>query len=907
MSVRHALSRSIVRAASLAAPRARRADMIAEWDAELSRDESRGGGWSAILASLGALPDALALRDLDRRSAGDSAATRWLGDFGIALRSLRRSPGFTGVAVLTLAVGLGGVAAVYTLLDRVILDPLPYPEPERLVRLENQVPGVGPDAEWSLSTAQWVYFTDNVGTLSNVALYRGQGSNVVTGTGPVRARLMRATASMLPLLGARAQLGRLIDARDDRPSVDRVVMLSDGFWRRALGADPDAVGSTLSLDGRPVEIVGVLAPGLRVPGDSGDPPDVWMPLQIDREGSFGNNHVYPAIAQLASGASPESAEAEIERLTPRLPEAFPNVYATEFFERYGFRTTATPLREDVLGDVHRTLWVLFGGVFLVLLVAAANVTNLFLVRVETRRRELSVRRALGADRATLARHVLSESMALALLGGALAVVTGAWAIPALVRLAPDGLPRVESVSLGWETAGFTLLASLAVGLAVALYPLVSGTPTEGELAGGGRASTHGPLRQRVRGLLVVSQMALAVTLLVGAGLLVESLDVLQSRDPGFDAEGVLAVEVYASPTRYPDDVALWDLHRRILREVRAIPGVTEAGMGEEVPVVGGYGCTIQGFADETVYERVREAGMTTCAGEQRVAPGYFEALGIPLIEGRYLEAADSDDPTRGAVVVSRAFADRFWPDEPALGRGVAPQGRTVQPFYTVVGVVGDVAARSGPGQPPLGETAIAIYYPAVHNPETPGWWGFWWPGATTMVVRTEGVDPTTVMPAIRRIVGDIDPEIPLANARAMSDVVADAMAGTSFLSTLMIVAAIAALLLAAVGLYGVVAWVVSRRTREIGMRLAIGASPSRVVRTVVGRTLGLVVVGLVLGLPLALLTSRLGRSVLVGVEPTAPGSYLIAAGAVALVSILAAWLPARRAATVDPARSLRAE
>lgn len=920
MRIRSALARWIVRAASLMAPRDRRGDMVAEWDAELSRELHRGGGWSAVAAAVGAFPDAWALRRIGhgargvgegRRMGGhrgDGPVAELLADLRVATRSLRRTPGFTAVSIVTLAVGLGSVSAVYTLVDRIVLDPLPYPDSERLVRLANQVPGVGPDAVWALSTAQQIHFTDHATTLSSVGIYRTDGTNVMTPSGPRRARLVRTTASVLPMLGAEARLGRGITGSDDLPTAELVVVLSDGFWRRALGADPDIVGSSLSLDGRPVTVVGVLEPGVHLPGATqGAPEDIWMPMRIDRAGSFGNNHVFEGIGRLADGASPSAVDAELERLTTRLPEAFPNAYSQGFFERYGFRTFATPLREDVVGDADTTLWVLLGGVALVLLVACANVSNLFLVRVESRRRELSLRRALGADRRRLTRYILSESVVLAVLGGALAVVTGLWAIPALVRLAPEGLPRIDDVAMGWDTAGFTFLASLAVGLVVALYPLVARTPAASELAGGGRASSDGPGRQRVRGLLVVSQMALAVALLVGAGLLVESLGTLRGADPGFRAEGVLAVDLFASSTRYPDDLSLWDLHRRILEGVRAIPGVTAAGMGEELPVTGGYGCTVQGFEDETVYDRIEQAGMTTCAGQERVTPGYFEALGIPLLEGRLLEPGDNDDPTRAAVVVSRAFAERFWPGESALGKGVGPSGRTVEPFYRVVGMVGDVAKRSEAGQPPLSQPAVAVYYPGVHNPETPGWWGFWWPGAMSLVVRTGGVDPSSVLPAVRRVVSDIDPEIPLANARPMSDVVDEAMAGIAFLSTLMIVAALAALLLAAVGLYGVVSWVVSRRTREIGMRLAIGAAPSTVVRGVVGRTLGLACAGLLVGIPLAYVTSRVGRSVLVGVEPTAPVAYLAAATAVLTVSLLASWVPARRAAAVDPATSLRAE
>lgn len=898
-----ALARLVVRIASGLAPSNRRSAMRAEWNAELVREAQNEGATSALWASLGAFQDALAMRGL----AAGEGSPGLLADFRVAFRSLMRTPGFTAVSVLTLAIGLGSMAAVYTLLDRIVLDALPYPESDRLVRLQNQVPGVGPDAVWHLSTAQWVHFTDLSTTLDGLALFRGEGANVMTPSGPERVRAVRVTSSIFPLLGAEAQLGRLLTEADDDPSASPVIVLSDGLWRRAMGGDPEVLGQTLTLGTTQLEIVGVMAPGLDLPGWGRDRVDLWIPLQIDRNGSFGNSHVFPAVGRLAPGATPEAVEAEAGRLQTRLIENFPIAYGAEFFERYGFRTTATPLKEDIVGEVKATLWVLFGGVLLVLLVACANVTNLFLVRVEGRRRELSLRRVLGASRAALSRYILSESLILAVLGGGLAVVAGIWGIPALTRLAPEGLPRLENVALGWETGLVTLLTAVTVGILVALYPMMGRAAREGDLGSGGRGSSVGRDRQRVRGFLVVSQMALAITLLVGAGLLYESMRSLQNADAGFEAEGVATVQLFADASRYPDDVALWDLHRRVLEAVRAIPGVTEAGMGEGLPVSGLQGCTVQGFEDQIVYERMDDAGMTTCASQVRVTPGYFQALGVPLEAGRYLEPGDKDDPTRMAVVVSRAFADRFWPGEDPIGKGVGPSGRTVEPFHRVVGVVGDVARNSDDGAPPLSQTAIAIYYPGVHNADTEGWWGYWWPGAMDLVVKTEGVEPTSVLPAIRQVVGEIDPEIPLANAGVLSDVVDEATAGVSFLSTLMIVSALAALLLAAVGLYGVVSWVVSRRTREIGMRLAIGAAPAEVVRGVVGQTMRLAVAGLVFGLPLAFLTSRVGRSVLVGVEPTSPAAYVAAAGVVALVSALAAWIPARRAARIDPAESLRAE
>lgn len=908
----HVLARGVVRLAALLTPRNLRERMLREWNAELEREFASGGGWSGVTAAWGAFADARTLRDLSRHEEGRTTMTGWLthlrGDFGLALRSLARVPGFTIVSVLTLAIGLGGSAAIYTLLDRVVLDPLPYPDADRLVRLENQVPGVGPDEVWSLSTAQYVHLGDFAETLSEVGLYRTGGGNIVTESGPQRARTTTVTAEVMSLLGAEAHLGRLITADDDAADAPATVVLSYGFWTRALGADPVVVGSTIPFNDVPLDVIGVLEPGLELPGlPPSLAPDLWMPMRLSRTSGFGNNHVFPAIARLSPEATPDAAETEIERLTAQLPSRFPDAYSEDFFERYGFRTTVTPLQESVVGELSQKLWVLLGGVGLVLLIACANVANLFLARIEGKRREIGIRAALGASRAAIARYVVAEALTIAALGGALALAAGAVALPALTGLAPEALPRVQGVEMSLGTVVFTAALAILVGLAVAAFPVLANAAPGGALLDGGRSSTTGRDRQRLRSALVVTQMALAVTLLVGAGLLVESLRTLRNADTGVDPEGILAVDLYMNPHGYVDDEALWGAYGRILEGLRALPGVVSAGMGEEIPVSGGYGCTVQGFEDEIVYDRVREAGMTTCAGEERVTPGYFEALGIPVLEGRVLDGGDHADPRRGSVVVSRAFAERFWPGESVLGKGVAPSGRTVPPFYRVVGVVDDVAKRSDPGRPPLSEKAIAVYYPVVNNPDSPGNWGWWWPGNMTLVVRAGVADPLSLVPAVRRVVADVDPSIPLSDARSMEAVVASAMADVSFVSLLLAIAATLALSLAAVGLYGVVAYVVSRRTREIGMRLAIGARPSNLVAGVLGRTLSLVTVGVVVGIPLAALTSRVGRSLLVGVEPTQPRAYAVAVAVLAAVALAASWLPARRAARVDPVTALRAD
>jgi predicted permease len=906
------LARAVVRAASRRVPPQRREAFLREWEGELSGVAATESAARLVLDSLGAFADAREIGTMARTGPGGSGGRWWeegfANDVSLALRGMRRAPAFTVVAVTTLALGMGGSAALYTLLDRVVLDPLPYPQADRLVRLDNQVPGVGPSEVWSLSTAQWVHFTDHATTLESVGLYRGDGGNVVTAAGPQRVDAVAVTATIMDLLGARTVRGRVIDARDDTPSAPVVAVLSHAFWQQSLGGDPDVVGTTLTFNDRPIEVVGVMDEGVGLPGwPVQDAPDLWLPLRVDRNGPFWNSHVFPGIARLAPGATPDGAAREIESLTARLPEAFPNAYSQSFFDRYGFRTRVTPLKESVLGGLDRTLWILFAGVAVVLLIACTNVANLFGVRMEGRRHELGLRAALGAGRGALLRLVLAEGLTLSLLGAAAALVLASWALPVLTSMAPADLPRVHEVTaMGVRTVGFTLLLSLLVGCALAAYPALGRGLSAARLAHSGRAVTGSRRRGRARGAMVVTQVALALTLVVGSGLVLASLGRLRSADSGIDPAGVLAVDLYLSYDRHPGDVAVWNSYRDILDRVRAIPGVTSAGMSEEVPVSGGYGCVVQGFEDTTVYDDLKDRGLTTCAGQEATSPGFFEALGIPVIQGRGLTDQDNDDPGRGAVVVSRAFADRFWPGRDPLGQGVAPNGNTEGPFYHVVGVVDDVARATTDGEVPLSQPAIAVYYPIRHNPEA-AWSRNWWPGNVTLVVKADVSDPASLFPSIRRAVAEVDPQIPLANPTDMDAVVAAATSELAFVSLLLAIAAATALLLAAVGLYGVLSHVVAGRTREIGMRIAVGARPSEVRRMVVGETMALVGVGVVLGLALALAATRVMGSVWVGVEPSDPRVYGLAASVLAAVALAASWLPARRAARIDPLEALRGE
>ena len=906
------LARLLVRAASRLAPPLHRPRFVREWDAELWHAlRAGGGGRETLVAALGAFADARALRDVERTFGRTTMGDWWSGlgrDARTAARGLARSPAFSVVAVLTLGLGIGGTAAIWTLVDRVVLDPLPYPASERLVRLQNQVPGVAPDAVWNTSTAQYVFFDEEARTLETVGLYRGGGGTLSLPSGPVRANGVQVTASVLDLLGAEARAGRLLGPDDDRPDAPPTAVLSHAFWRQVLGGDPAVVGGTLTFNDRPVTVVGVLEPGLELPGWPGSlAPDLWMPMGVDRAGPFYNNHVIPMIGRLAADATPEAAEEEIARLTARLPERFPTAYGPTFFDRYGFRTQVVPLKQDVLGDMDRNLWILFGAVGLVLLIVCANVGNLFMVRAEGRRGELGVRAALGASRTALGRYLMAEGLVLAGAGATLGAGVALWGVPALLAAAPGELPRMREVGMGVDTVLFALGLSLLVGLVVAAWPTLvhTGAAATRTLGDGGRAATHGRERQRLRSAMVMSQVALALTLSVGAGLLVQSLQALRAADLGFEPEGVVLTDVYPSRDRYPDADALWAFYRQVLEGVRALPGVSAAGMGLEVPVQGGYGCTVQMFEDDAVYQRVRDAGMTTCAGQEMVTPGYFEALGMRVVEGRPLTEADHDDPGRGAVVVSRAFAERFWPGESALGKGVSPPGMEDPPFYHVVGVVDDVPARGGDGKPPLSEKAVAIYYPVTRIAGAEARW--WLPAPMTLVVKAQRVDPSALLPAIRRTVGAIDPETPVANLTSMETVVAGAAARLSFVSLLLAIAAAVALLLSALGIYGVLAYVVGRRTREIGMRMAMGARPGEVQGMIVGRSLLLVAGGLAAGVALALATTRVMQGLLVGVEPTSPAAFVSAVALLGGVAALASWIPARRASRVDPAVALRSE
>jgi predicted permease len=827
----------------------------------------------------------------------------WRG-LRLGARSLRRRPGYTLAAILTLGIGLGATGAIFTLVQRVILDPLPYPASDRLVRIRNPVPGVERGSEWNLSTAQYFHYRRAVPELAAIGLYHRDGMNAVTAGAPQRIRVATVTASLLPLVGARALEGRLFGEADDAPGAPGVAVVSYGFWREALGGDRGVLGKPLRLNDELVTVVGVMSPGVELPRERGETAaqrvDLWIPIQLNPAGPFHNNHVHPVVARLAPGASAAAAQRRIDQLQAGLPEAFPDAYSAQFLQRYGFHTVVYPLKQYVLGDLAQRLWILFAAVGLVLAIACANVTNLLLVRLETRRREFAVRRALGADRRAVAREALVEGGLLALGGTALGALLSIGSTRWLAALAPGGLAGGDTVQPQGKVLLFLSGLGLLIAGGLALVPLLQHGSLTGlsVLGEGGRTVTPGVRRQRVRGALVALQVALALMLVVGSSLLLQSFRRLRAVDPGVDPGGVLTLTWYLPQPRYDSLAKVWRFEEAVLRRIRALPGVVAAGASEELPFVTGFGCTIQGFDEPAVFARLKERGLTSCAGQAPTTPGYFEALRIPLLRGRLFSDEDNLAPERGAAIVTKAFAERFWPGEDPIGKGVNPNGRTKPPFYHVVGVVGDLHGTAL-DEPP----AIGIFYPIIAMPGG----GRWYPGETHLVVRTGGADPLALLPEIRRAVQEADPGIPIANAEAMTAVVAGTMGRLWFTMLLLAIAGGVALGLAAVGLYGLISYLVAQRTNELGVRLALGARPGQVERLVVGGALRLAVAGLIAGMIGAAGAARVLRGLLYGVAEWNPPAYLLSVAVLLAVAGLAGWIPARRAARVDPVRALREE
>ncbi|HSJ32315.1 MAG TPA: ABC transporter permease [Longimicrobiales bacterium] len=807
-----------------------------------------------------------------------------------ALRSLKRAPVFTAVAIITLGLGIGATTAIFTLIDSIVLRPLPYPEPDRLIEVAHSAPKVS-EGDWGSSVASYFFYLDNNRSLEELGAY-ATTTYTLSGVGDAeRIDGARVSASLLRLLGARPLHGRLISDEDDAPGAPPMAMLSYELWSSRFGSDPAVVGRTVTLSAESYTIAGVLEPGLQLPGHE---TRIWTALALDRSLEPVNWHYVGAYGRMRPGTTVEAATADIQRLTERLPVEFPGAYGGGFMEGSGFRASVSLVRDRVLGSIDRVLWMLFGAVGLVLLIACANVGNLLLVRAEARRREQSLRSALGAERAHLAVHYLTESLLLAIGASVLGAALAYAGVQILVTMAPPSVPRLDEIGVGWRSLAFAVSLAVVTGILFGLMPLLRTGGDFRELREGGRGSTPSRERQLVRSGLVVGQVGMALVLLAAGALVLQSLVNLHNVRSGIDPENVLTFNAYTPRSRY-DDASITRFQRELTDRIAAIPGVTRVGGTTRVPLsTVGLNCS---------YTRAENAAVQVddaCLPTAHVLPGYFEAMGIGIIRGRSLTWTDVDSRT-GAAVISRALADRLWPDEDPIGRGVISY-QDGPPWYRIVGVADDVRS-DGLASPPI----EAIYYPTtamagayVTDHPFPD---------ITYTVKVAGMDATALEPVLRDIVRGMDPDVPLAGVRTMEEIIngSEQMARTSFMMLLLGIAAVMALFLSAVGLYGVIAYLTGRRRSEIGVRMALGARVGQVVGMIMGQSLTLAGLGVVVGVAGALVTTRTLESLLFEVEPGDVRILLLVSAVLLLVAVLASLVPAHRAARTDPSEALRAD
>ena len=804
----------------------------------------------------------------------------WM-DLRYASRMLRKQPAFTGAAVLTLALGIGATTAVFSVVEGVLLRPLPYPDDDRIVRV-GATTHASRDSAASFSDRGYWHFADHNRSFEKFGAYRAMDNAApLTGDGPaLPVKTGQMTLSALEALGVFPELGRLPTPEEDVPGAARVALIGHDLWVNRYGADPSVLGRRIDLFGVPWEVIGVMPAGFDFPTPE---VDVWILLRLNRASQNFGGHNLRAIARLAPGVTIAAATEDGRRLVARFDEAG---YDASWFEKiFDGGAIVRPFRDEVVGDARRPLLIVFGTVGFVLLIACSNVANLLLVRAEGRRQENAVRMALGSSRFRLARQLLVESAVMALLGGATGVLLAYAAIRALVSIGPAGIPRLDDISINGAALAFAALVSLLAGVLFGVLPAVraSSARVTAALRDGRRGATAGCARQRTRNALVITQVALAFVLVIGCGLMVRSFQALRSVDPGFSADGVLTFQVHPLRTKYAAAEAMAQLYDRLTERLDAIPGVARAGAIDALPLTGnddGFGAVIEEFPPA-------EAALPPSFAVRRTTPGYFEAMNIPLVEGR-LFTPDDHNRRLPSIIISNSVKAQYWPQTSALGKRIDIGKASAR----VVGVVGDVHNAG------LNVAAEQFLYLPMVDSAGGG------VQVMTMTLRTE-TDPLSLVSTIRGAIAEVDRDLPMAKVQSMDRVLADSMSRTSFTMSVLVIAALVALFLGAVGIYGVLSYVVSLRAPEIGTRLALGASPASVLRMVLSHGMRLAGAGALLGLVAALALSRVLVALLYDVSPS-DAVTLVATSAIFLgVALLASVLPAARAARTTPVDALR--
>jgi putative ABC transport system permease protein len=817
---------------------------------------------------------------LDRAAEREERRAEWLSelwsDLKWTLRGMRHRPGFTALVAMTLALGVGANTAVFSVINSVLLRPSPFPEPDRLVAVdENNVPGGNIHSD--VAAAEYLDWTGATRSLSGIA---GAGQRSLTfaeGPTPEQIPGRRVTANFFDVLGAKPALGRTFASGEDR-GVNHVVVLTDGLWRRLFGADPAIVGHTVVLSGDAYVVVGVLRPDFVFPGAT---PQLFVPVDLTAAIADANRarkfHFMHAFARLRPGKTVGDATAELLTIAHRTERDHPD-------ESTGHLVTVRGLREAVVADVEPTILLLAGAAAFVLLIACANVANLSLSRALSRRREIAVRIALGASRQRLVRQILTESLLLALVGGAIGAGIASLATPPLLTLYPRALPPGYTVHVAPLVLVCSLVLTTAAAIGFGLFPaLASGREgASPALRDGARGSTLGRSTGRTRRVLVVTQMTLAMVLLIGAGLLVRTLARLQTLDLGFVSDRVTAIGISLSGAKYADRMSILSFWDALLDGVRRVPGVTAVAVASSAPLLGGSGASL-------VIQGRSLSGPPPDIRYGNASEDYLRALNISLRAGRMFEPTDRSNPTP-LVLINETAARMFWPGQSAVGANVRLGPDPSVPWAKVVGVVGDF--RSESIDAPIQPLALTYFHQDI--------WGF----SMTLIVRADR-SAKEVRAAVAGIVHDLDPALAVQNGVALTDVVAASLAPRRFALSLLGVFALIALVLAVVGLYGVIGYGVTARRQEFGVRLALGATSRQVVGMVVGEGVRLAVAGLGFGVVCAFALTRFLGGLLFGVRPLDLQTFSGVALLLLAAAIAAAWLPARQAAGVDPTQALR--
>ena len=810
---------------------------------------------------------------------GHLLGTVWQ-DLRYGARTLVKSPAFTIVAVLSLALGIGANTAIFSVVNSILLRPLPYPESERIVAVwhtppQESFPGM---TRFSVSPGNYLDWKEQSRSFEQMAIYQYAGLSMSAGSDPVPVTGAAVSSDFFAVLRAKVGRGRAFFPEEEQQGRDGSVILGHGLWQRAFGGDPNLVGRTVNLNSRTFTVVGVMPAGFEFPAEA----ELWVPLAWDAEERQTRAiHDYLVVARLKGDASLSQAQAEMSTISSRLEQQYPDA-------NKGWGAVVVPLQEDLVGDVRPALLVLFSAVGFVLLIACANVANLMLARGANRRKEIALRIALGATRGRIVRQLLCESVLLAVVGGLLGLLIANWGGQLLLRLSAGSLPGSAEVGIDAWALGFTILVSLAAGVLAGVAPALQFSKNEisETLKQGTGRTGGGSVRQRTRKALVVCEVALSLILLIGAGLMIRSFWKLQNVDPGFEVGNALSLSVGLSPDRYAEPQQQLSFHDRVLEQLRALPGVVSVGSTTTLPLTGGGSkqpFTIEGRPAPPVSEQ-------PLAQTRYVSPDYFRAIGIPLKQGRVFEERDREGSPQ-VVIISEAMARRFWPGQNPVGQRMTASFHEKQGLREVVGVVGDVKSNGLDD-----EAASTMYLPFRQAPRP-------W---ITFVVRTASDPQGFFQPASKAVYG-VDSEQALRSVRTMEQVLTESLSGRRFNMTLLMTFAGVALVLAAVGVYGVMNYSVMLRRRELGIRIALGARALDVLRLVLGQGLVLTLIGVGVGMAGAYALTRLMASLLYGVTATDVVTFGSVSGVIILVGLLASFIPARRATKVDPMVALRSE